>query len=510
MHPSKAPDSSPTRSSLVQSSRPQSVDSHHNSSPHHTPLLHNLTQRLRKGSNTSSSNSSADGTAHPAQVGPASGSDPVKKTENSRATRRVLLGMVRDDWEYPSTAVKDNTGLGLPHREPLGYKLREESLSDIEADEAREKATAAKKRASHAHAHAHERGKMTDPYRFETPDAVGHVIAERKRKRRKLVAEEMSYNDGLRVWMNRRDAWTGAVRRRPKDSAMSARSSLVAKRDRGTGDGHEQDGGGRQRPSHFFRRSSSMLAHGLGPGHVRDKSGSSAVAGDNASPTDTGPTSSPTRSHASPVAGSSIDSSIESPSANTNTNTNKDKDGDKGMDREKDEGEGEGENNEGPWLPIFPPLLPPDDSLRDRINAKAYATIYSKIVVQGLAPNVPIPLVHMIPALVAGWKAEGNWPPQPASIAAADVKKGRKSSAFAKWHKEHAHDSKAVDGQVALHEREDGKSRVRRSISMMKRVLGGGGDEGERGLEELGIEFREQDEEEMEKNVTLNRGLVEH
>lgn len=418
--------------------------------------------------------------------------------------------MVRDDWEYPSTAVKDNTG--LPQREPLGYKLREESLSDIEAEQARE--TAAAKRASHAHTHAreygrghgHEHGK-TDPYRFENPDAVGDAIVERKRKRRKLVAEEMSWNDGLRVWMNRRDAWTGAVRRRPKDSVVSVRSPAT-KPDGGGGGGHEQDGS-RQRSGHFFRRSSSMLAHGLGPGpgHERNKSGSSVAAGEgaglavlcSASPMDTGATSSPTRSHASPVEGSSIDS-VEPPS----TNTNKDKDKERDSDKLKDEGD-----NEGPWLPIFPPLLPADDSLRDRINPKAYATIYSKIVVQGLAPNVPIPLVHMIPALVAGWKAEGNWPPQPMSISAADVKKGRRSSAFAKWHKEHAHDSKAVDGQVA-HEREDGKSRVRRSISMMKRVLGGGGNEGEKGLEELGIEFREQDEEEMEKNVTLNRGLVGH
>jgi len=38
-------------------------------------------------------------------------------------------------------------------------------------------------------------------------------------------------------------------------------------------------------------------------------------------------------------------------------------------------------------------------------------------------------------------------------------------------------------------------------------AAGGGAGMGD-GLDELGIEFREQDEAEMEKNVTLNKGLV--
>ncbi|KIV83187.1 hypothetical protein PV11_05237 [Exophiala sideris] len=400
MSPSDTPASSPTRSSAIQVSPRPSLDSQNT---HSNSFLHNrLTHRLRRRSSASSQ-------SHASEVPPQP--DPVVKTQASRSARRMLLAMVKDDWDYPTTTVRDNNG--IPHREPLGYRLRDESLSDIDAEER----IAAKHRSK------------SDPYRFENPDAVGNLIAERKRKRRKLVEEELKWNEGVRTWTNRRDAWTGAVKQKPSESTRPAPKKKI------------------DRPSNIFRR------------HTSQSSGSWT-----ASPTTPTPES----------------SSIES----------------------VDEGVGK---PDGPWLPIFPPIMPSDDVIRDRIKPQAYPTIYSKIVVQGLAPNVPIPLKHMIPALVEGWKSEGNWPPQPASMAPQDLKLGRKSSAFTKWRKEHHHDARAAEH---VHGGEDGRSRVRRSISMMKRVMGVGPGDDE--LEDLGIEFREQDEDEMAKNVTLNKGLLEH
>lgn len=154
----------------------------------------------------------------------------------------------------------------------------------------------------------------------------------------------------------------------------------------------------------------------------------------------------------------------------------------------------------------------------------------------------------MISALVDGWKAEGNWPPQsqaqPLGLAGIDgaKKKNRKSAAFLRWRKEHpaattfpkpgsasvplaigsvptpllfggngdilrgggggGGDAAAVALGAPDCGGDDSKSRVRRSMSSLKRVLSGGSGDG---LQELGIEFREQGEEEMEKNVTLKR-----
>lgn len=138
----------------------------------------------------------------------------------------------------------------------------------------------------------------------------------------------------------------------------------------------------------------------------------------------------------------------------------------------------------------------------------------------------------MIPALVEGWKSEGNWPPQPTSVLAADVKKGHKSSTFAKWRKEHSsfhHSHSRGNSQnsneiiVAGHPAspanksktndDDDSSRhgLRRSIGMMRKVgsfLGGAISSSTDGLDDLGIEFNDKDEAEMARNMALNKGLA--
>lgn len=64
-------------------------------------------------------------------------------------------------------------------------------------------------------------------------------------------------------------------------------------------------------------------------------------------------------------------------------------------------------------LPIAPPLLPPNDPTRASITPAMYPSIYAKVVNQGLMPAVPINLSDVIPALVQGWQADGEWPPKP-------------------------------------------------------------------------------------------------
>lgn len=345
------------------------------------------------------------------------------------------MSLVRNDWEYPpiteKATVAGHDEAVVPHRVPLSFRQREEALSDLEADEVFSK-----------------RRSKADPYKFESPEAVGNLLAERKRKRRKLVEEEMQYNEGLKTWAQRRDAWTQAVPHKPRRLTTSA--SI----------GSPSSPSPRKRPSYKSRLSQSFIRE-------RNNSGSTD---DNfswpASPTSPTPES------------SSIDSVESASSSNSSDPTS------------------------GPWLPVYPPLLPQDDSVRDRIKPQAYPTIYSKIVVQGMAPNVPIPLCHMIPALVEGWKVEGNWPPQPSATLAQDMKKGRKSSSFTKWRTEQQQQQQQW---AALNE---DKSRVRRSMGMVRRVFGAGSSDG---LDELGIEFREHNDKqdgELADNLALNKGLV--
>lgn len=64
-------------------------------------------------------------------------------------------------------------------------------------------------------------------------------------------------------------------------------------------------------------------------------------------------------------------------------------------------------------LPICPKLLP-DHPVRSKISNNTYTEIYSKIILQGRTPTVPINLQDVTNALIHGWKEEGNWPPKTA------------------------------------------------------------------------------------------------
>ncbi|KAF1351389.1 hypothetical protein BDV97DRAFT_293934 [Delphinella strobiligena] len=65
----------------------------------------------------------------------------------------------------------------------------------------------------------------------------------------------------------------------------------------------------------------------------------------------------------------------------------------------------------GVHLPIAPRLLP-DHPVRARITSSTYSEIYTKVIIGGRTPTVPINLQDCTNALVHGWKEEGNWPPK--------------------------------------------------------------------------------------------------
>ncbi|KAF8455022.1 hypothetical protein BDZ91DRAFT_553597 [Kalaharituber pfeilii] len=48
------------------------------------------------------------------------------------------------------------------------------------------------------------------PYMFQSPDSIAPSIGELRERKRKELEEEMEWNEGLKCWIARRDAWTGA------------------------------------------------------------------------------------------------------------------------------------------------------------------------------------------------------------------------------------------------------------------------------------------------------------
>ncbi|KAJ4381312.1 hypothetical protein N0V86_003661 [Didymella sp. IMI 355093] len=120
----------------------------------------------------------------------------------ARAAKRFLDDRTRNDWAYPQLPPPwehsdEEVRTAVDFRERY-YGESESSDSDIEP------ATGASK----------DVGTQDVAYKFDSPDAIGDAVdrtREQRRKRRRMrLEEEMDENEGLRMWVQRRDAWTGA------------------------------------------------------------------------------------------------------------------------------------------------------------------------------------------------------------------------------------------------------------------------------------------------------------
>ena len=115
--------------------------------------------------------------------------------------------------------------------------------------------------------------------------------------------------------------------------------------------------------------------------------------------------------------------------------------------------------DQGPLLPVYPSLLPEDNLIRLSIKPAMYPAIYSKVVLQGLTPTVPVRLPEMLGVLVQGWKSEGNWPPKGAAPTTSVIQEGgRRASDLLRFRRR--------ENAVAE------KGRVRKGVGAVKKVLG--------------------------------------
>jgi hypothetical protein len=438
-----------------------------------SPFLHNLHHRFRKGSNASSSMSSDATTSHATQAH----TNPADRAETAQSAKRFLLSIVRNDWEFPvfedSPVTEDSLKKDeiLATREPAAWRTRQEAQSDIDLD-------------SDGSINGHTRRKkraISDPYKFENPDAIAASITERKVKRRRKVEAEMQWNDGLTLWSARRDAWTAAVESIPSKTLPTEQPNSHS---------HSIEPRSNDAPTtDVYGRNSQSTA-----------SSTQAVVNGESTPDWPLP------------AMSDISASSQSPHLPATV---------PGIDSDRNIPPPTGlvplperypaDSVDGPYLPIYPPLFPTSHTLRSRIKPAAYPTIYSKVVVQSLSPNVPIPLTHMIGALVDGWKAEGVWPPQTmaehqAQIARKNGKNGRKGeTAFGRWRRDQEEKRnmvKRANGMANMTKHngqddgDDEKKGFRRSITGAAKKLFGMNDEQETdgGLEKLGITFSENED----------------
>ncbi|EKG21726.1 hypothetical protein MPH_00946 [Macrophomina phaseolina MS6] len=320
----------------------------------------------------------------------------------ARDARRFLTDRVRNDWTFPSIAdvhanaagsrpdatYYDSSVAGGSEDELRGvtqfreryYGSTDDDDNDDESDgnddepEAEQASAAAQAGTAATGDIENEAGGGSKrEYKFDSPEHVGRSLEERaqrrKRRRRARLEEEMAWNEGVRCFVRRRDAWTGAASVR----------KYARRRSRASADMDVEEVEAHRAVDRVLVETASVVEE-----VVEEKKKKTKGDEDGAAPADK------ERQTEKRI-------NVDIPAS------------------------------EEPLVPLAPPLLP-HNAIRQSITPKAYPDIYGKIVVAGQTPKVPINLAHMTRALVQGWKDDGEWPPRPGP---ADPLMGRKKVALA-------------------------------------------------------------------------------
>jgi hypothetical protein len=254
-----------------------------------------------------------------------------------------------------------------------------------------------------------------DPYRFQNPDAVGDSVEERRKRKRQEAEEEQLVNSGLRVFEARRDAWTGTKRlkqrgRPPgsswthKDIVATEAAAQVHTSARRTPSLQDlRISSEPPTPSRAARSTKSPLPP---PAHLVPAGPSHASLAPPAS--DSAPATPSTHTATTLAARTPPDSPSTSPPHSPTPGPSTDPT----LPQPRTAPADDGDDPSTPYTPLCPPLLPPTHPTRSLITPAAYPSIYSRVVVQGTAPRLPIPLSDLVASCVQGWKGEGEWPPR--------------------------------------------------------------------------------------------------
>ncbi|RFU25401.1 hypothetical protein B7463_g10946, partial [Scytalidium lignicola] len=152
------------------------------------------------------------------------------RAKQKDAVKRFLVEHVRTDWkwEWPpkepdaegeeeaeeeEEATTEASKLNID--ESTVWRPRDEWISDLSEPDDDSPLRPSKSTDNPSDpAHPHIKAVNRNPFKFESPDSVGDAIgrsaAERKRRRQRRLVQEMEWNPGVRCFIQRRDAWTGA------------------------------------------------------------------------------------------------------------------------------------------------------------------------------------------------------------------------------------------------------------------------------------------------------------
>lgn len=334
------------------------------------------------------------------------------RDEAIREAKIFVRQVVRNDWEFDSTLYADGTrrrpatdstltdGTLCENRQVVEWRCREFDSTGSELEP--------------------QSSDQSDSDAQSPGRSRGDLGIERRRRRRRQMEDEMAWNEGLRMWMARRDAWSGARTQRQIRAKEQKRKLVAAQNERNGSPGVKgvnaaADGGAGIPPptdprAHSEVGDTNMLANKAESclsitekervqDHQRrqDQGEEQSAAPDEETKrkelTETCITEpDQTTSYTLPMTTAAID----------------DKDSGEEQDSEEEE------ELDEPLIPVAPPFISSANPVRATITPSIYPSIYTKVVVQGMTPTIPVNLADLTKAMVQGWKADGQWPPKPA------------------------------------------------------------------------------------------------
>lgn len=314
-----------------------------------------------------------------------------------RDAKRFVRDVVRNDWEFDpntkpdaarptSSSSTESTGTLYQNRQVTEWRYREFDSSGSELEP----------QSSDEDSDSPSGGKSAE------------TATERRRKCRRQMDEEMTWNEGLRMWMAQRDAWSGARTRRQiraKERKLKLEESRASSQGPSSTDGVDSGvdtSAGNPPPSD--QKAHSDTAEGSKLANTTERSLSISEKERLEEEQSTAPDDEKRKeSTETGITEPDAHASSKDPSRLTTFPAIDDNDPED-TDEELDE----------PLIPVAPPFISAENPIRATIGPAIYPSIYTKVVVQGMTPTVPVNLADLTNAMVHGWKADGQWPPKPA------------------------------------------------------------------------------------------------
>ncbi|KAI4278754.1 MAG: hypothetical protein LQ337_000798 [Flavoplaca oasis] len=344
-----------------------------------------------------------------------------------QVAKREVLANIQEGWTWPPTA--DQLGNKFPRRRKSTQWQERESDDTTWSQPSRSSSPT-----------------EIDRYRYESPDTLDRPHTHGRAKRRKLVTDELTWNEGLRVFLERRDFWTGATFRFRASHQRQGKSSnpernpnrqsacSISPTLRPPGDIPPTTAASNS-PESDLSSSVSMSTDSLSM--PISQSSSAATSTRTSQSSEIIPPSGPIL-HPTPTSSEVPPISLEPFTTATRT-----------------------------LIPLAPPLLSPNEHpYLTPITPVLYPALYSKCIVQALAPSVPINLSHIVGCLVQGWKDDGEWPPKSNVAEENGTARGRKGSLRGKMRSLRI-DIEGDGAQVGL------ERVARKSVGKVKKALGG-------------------------------------